>query len=51
MSKVADAIKESGVDIVPRQVISGNGESQNAFESLLTLLMSDKVLENDKFKK
>jgi uncharacterized membrane protein YqiK len=47
MNNFADAIKNSGVEIVPRTVIS-SGESDgkttpNAFESMIMLLLSDKL--------
>lgn len=46
MSKFADAIKQGGIDIVPKTVISmGNNESgnSNALEALITLIMSEKL--------
>jgi len=48
MNNFADAVKTSKVDIVPKTVItsgSKDGESNipNAFESLVMLLMSDKL--------
>ena len=54
MNNFADAIKSSGVEIVPRTVItsgSGTGEDgkniPNAFESLIMLLLSDKLTGKD----
>lgn len=49
LSKFTEAIQASGVDVVPRILISGNdkeggsGLSGNAMEALLTLLLSDKM--------
>lgn len=47
MSKFTDAIKESGVDIVPKTVVSmGGGQNQsggNALETLITLILSEKL--------
>ena len=48
MNNFADAVKTSKVDIVPKTVITsgskdGEGNIPNAFESLVMLLMSDKL--------
>jgi uncharacterized membrane protein YqiK len=48
LAKFADAIKQGGVEIVPRSMIvmGGNGEQSaqpNVFETLITLLMSEKL--------
>lgn len=48
MSKFTDAIKEGGVDIVPKTVVSmGNngtgGSGSNALETLITLILSEKL--------
>lgn len=48
MTSFADAVKTSGVDIVPKTVIAAGGKDgesnvPNAFESLVMLLLSDKV--------
>ncbi|HEX3047336.1 MAG TPA: SPFH domain-containing protein [Bacillota bacterium] len=49
LSKFAEAIKTAGVDVVPKVIVAGAGEKDggslngNVMESLLTLLMSDKL--------
>jgi len=45
VERFAKAVEESGVDIVPKMVVSGNGEtgSFSAFENLMLLLMSEKM--------
>jgi hypothetical protein len=47
MSKFADAIKQGGIDIVPKTVITmGGGQNQsggNALETLITLILSEKL--------
>lgn len=52
MSSFANAVKEGKIDIVPKTLVNtGNGEGgtgANAFESMLTLLLSEKLTE-DKF--
>lgn len=54
LNRFADAIQQSGVDVVPRVVVGGsNGEggstSSNVMEGLLTMLLSDRfgALTND----
>lgn len=49
MNSFAAAIKEGNVDIVPKTIVNSGGEngSGNAFESLLTLLLSEKVASLD----
>ncbi len=54
LNRFADAIQQSGVDVVPRVVVGGNngeqgGASSNVMEGLLTLLLSDRfgALTND----
>jgi uncharacterized membrane protein YqiK len=48
MTRFAEAIQQAGVDVVPKVVVSGNGEEGSAsgssiMEGLLTLLLSDKM--------
>lgn len=48
MSKFADAIKEGKIDIVPKSVVSMNGNSSesnipNALEGLMGMLLSEKI--------
>lgn len=45
MSEFSKAVKEGKIDIVPKTVIQAGGEGQgvNAFESLIMLLMSEKL--------
>lgn len=46
MSKFTDAIKEGGIDIVPKTVVSMGGDKQNgtnALETLITLILSEKL--------
>ena len=47
MNRFAEAVQQSRVDVVPRVVVSGNGESSatgsSIMEGLLTLLLSDKL--------
>ncbi|MFO0838390.1 MAG: SPFH domain-containing protein [Phycisphaerae bacterium] len=50
MARFAEAIQQSGVDVVPKIVIGGQpggggagGGTQNVMEALLTLLLSDKL--------
>jgi uncharacterized membrane protein YqiK len=48
MNNFADAIKTAGIDIVPKTVITSGGKDNeagipNAFESLVMLLLSDKL--------
>ena len=48
MNRFAEAIQQSGIEMVPRVVVSGGGEngspsSSNIMEGLLTLLLSDKL--------
>lgn len=47
LKSFADAIKQSKIDIVPKTVILGNsdgdGKIPNAFESLLTLMLTEKL--------
>jgi uncharacterized membrane protein YqiK len=56
LNRFADAIQQSGVDVVPRVVVGGNGGEQggsssnsNIMEGLLTMLLSDRfgALQND----
>lgn len=46
MNRFAEAVEKSGVDLVPRVMISGNGEHSaggNAMEALMTMLLSEKM--------
>lgn len=48
LSKFAEAVKTSGIDLVPKVVVAGGNEKEgamngNVMESLLTLMMSDKL--------
>jgi uncharacterized membrane protein YqiK len=47
MDRFADAIEKSGVEVVPRMVISGGGDGQkggySVFESLMAMLLSEKA--------
>ena len=45
MERFAQAVENSGVDIVPRMVVNGQGGNGNfsAFENLMLLLMSEKL--------
>jgi uncharacterized membrane protein YqiK len=46
MTKFTDAVEKSGIDIVPKTVVSMGGEgssASNAFEMLLSLLISEKL--------
>ncbi|MEG1254237.1 SPFH domain-containing protein [Clostridium sp.] len=45
MSSFANAIKEGKIDIVPKTVVNsgGDGSTSNAFESLIMLLLSEKL--------
>ena len=56
LNRFADAIQQSGVDVVPRVVVGGNSGEQggssgnsNIMEGLLTMLLSDRfgALQND----
>jgi hypothetical protein len=48
LNRFSEAIQSSGVDVVPRVVVSGNngeqggGASSNVMEGLLTMLLSDR---------
>jgi len=47
LNRFAEAIQQSGVDVVPRVVVGGNGEnggsqSANVMEGLLTMMLSDR---------
>ena len=47
MNRFAEAVQNSRVDVVPRVVVGGSGESgasgSSIMEGLLTLLLSDKL--------
>ncbi len=45
MQRFAQAIEQSGVELVPRVIVNGeqNGHGANAFEALMTLLLTDRV--------
>jgi hypothetical protein len=47
LQKVADAIQQSGVDIVPRVLIKGNAEGDtgtgSVIEALMAMLLSEKL--------
>jgi len=50
MSRFAEAVEKSGVELVPRVVVSNGGEGAkgtNAFESLLTLLLTEHISGQD----
>lgn len=45
LNRFSEAIQQSGVDVVPRVMVAGNGEqggSGNVMEALLTMLLSDR---------
>ena len=45
LNRFSEAIQESGVDVVPRVMVAGNGEqgsSGNVMEALLTMMLSDR---------
>lgn len=45
MNKFTQALEKSGIDIVPKTVVSlgGDGDSSNVFNALLSLLLSEKL--------
>ncbi|MBS0191956.1 MAG: flotillin family protein [Planctomycetes bacterium] len=49
MNRFAEAIEESRVDVVPKVIVGGNasgGQGSNVMESLLTMMLSEKMLGN-----
>ena len=50
LARFAEAIQQSGVDVVPKIIVGGNpgpdgrGSSGNVMEALLTMMLSDKML-------
>jgi uncharacterized membrane protein YqiK len=48
LTRLAEAIERSGTPLVPRVVVGGNGErTANAFEALLSVLLSDRLADGD----
>jgi uncharacterized membrane protein YqiK len=45
LSRLAEAVEKSGVPLVPRVVVGGGDKSPTAFDALLSVLLSDRLLQ------